>query len=195
MRCLKSEYKNCRIVYAQLENIFINAFKAIGYPNLIIIGLSQSNYQLAEKGMFPSWVTPIENLYSEDNRTLQKMAALEYIRSKWVISKLCIPLPRPIIKLSEELVKWSSIYPHYHSCNSYDAYDLLDVVPKEKYDRQIMAIYHQLEKYLQIDRKLCNYSYSDKFSWYFLMKAKKVRLDYEYYKIIKDNINNIMNSI
>ena len=195
MRRLKREYKNSRIVYAQLENIFINAFKAIGYPNLIIIGLSQSNYQLAEKGMFPSWVTPIENLYSEDNRTLQKMAALEYIRSKWAISKLTIPLPRPIIKLSEKLVNWSNTYPHYHSYNCYDAYDLLDVVPEEKYDRQIMAIYHQLEKYIQIDRELCNYSYLDKFSWYFLMKAKKIRLDYGYYKNIKDNINHIMNSI
>lgn len=195
MKCLKRKYKNCRIVYAQLENIFINAFKAIGYPNLIIIGLSQSNYQLAEKGMFPSWVTPIENLYSEDNRTLQKMAALEYIRSRWVISKLCIPLPKPIIELSEELVHWSSAYPHYHSYNCYDAYDLLDVVPEEKYDRQIMAVYYQLEKYLQINRKLCNYSYLDKFSWYFLMKAKKIRLDYEYYKDIKDNINYIINSI
>ena len=195
MRRLKREYKNCRIVYAQLENIFINAFKAIGYPNLIIIGLSQSNYQLAEKGMFPSWVTPIESLYSEDNRTLQKIAALEYIRSKWVISELYIPLPKPIIRLSKKLVKWSSTYPHCNSYNCYDAYDLLDVVPEEKYDRQIMAIYHQLEKYLQIDRKLRKYSYSDKFSWYFLMKAKKIRLDYEYYKDIKDNINYIINSI
>ena len=195
MRRLKREYKNCRIVYAQLENIFINAFKAIGYPNLIIIGLSQSNYQLAEKGMFPSWVTPIENLYSEDNRTLQKMAALEYIRSKWVISTLSIPLPKSIIKLSQEMVNWSSIYPHQHSYTYYDAYDLLNVVPEKKYDRQIMAIYHQLEKYIQVNRKLSNYSYSDKFFWYFLMKAKKIRLDYEYYKNIKININYIINSI
>lgn len=195
MRRLKKDYKNCRIVYTQLENIFIDAFKAIGYPNLIIIGLSQSNYQLAEKGMFPSWVTPIEDLYSEDNRTLQKMAALEHIRSKWVINTLSIPLPRPIIKLSKELVNWSNTYPHYHSYNNFDAYDLLDVVPEGKYDRQIMAIYHQLEKYLQMDKKLHSYSYSDKFSWYFLMKAKKIRLDYEYYRHIKDNINYIINSI
>jgi hypothetical protein len=145
--------------------------------------------------MFPSWVTPIENLYSEDNRTLQKMAALEYIRSKWIISELCIPLPKPIIKLSKELVNWSRTYPHNNCYNCYDAYDLLDVVPEEKYDRQIMAIYHQLEKYIQIDRKLCKYSYSDKFSWYFLMKAKKIRLDYEYYMNIKNDINYIINSI
>ena len=195
IRRLKRDYKNCRIVYAQLENIFINAFKDIGYPNLIIIGLSQSNYQLAEKGMFPSWVTPIESLYSEDNRTLQKMAALEYIRSKWVISKFCIPLPKPIIKLSVELVNWNNTYPHYNYNNRYDAYDLLYVVPKEKYDRQIMATYHQLEKYIQINRKLCGYSYLDKFSWYFLMKAKKIRLDYEYYMNIKNDINYIINSI
>jgi hypothetical protein len=195
MRRLTIDYKGNRIVYAQLDNIFINGFKDIGYPNLIIIGLSQSNYQLAEKGMFPSWVTPIENLYSDNNRTLQKMAALEYIRSKYVISELTIPLPRPVIELSKKLVNWSNTYPHYHSYNSYDAYDLLDVVPEEKYDHQIMAIYHQLEKYIQIDRKLCKYSYSDKFSWYFLMKAKKIRLDYNYYKNIKDSINYIMNSI
>lgn len=196
---LKRKYKNCRIVYAQLENIFINAFKDIGYPNLIIIGLSQSNYQLAEKGMFPSWVTPIESLYSEDNRTLQKMAALEYIRSKLLISEITIPLPKHIRKLSKDLLDWSERYPHYSRNYSYDgcsSYALLDIVPIEKYDYQIMALYHQVEKYIRMDTKLNQNRMSGQpFYWYFLMKAKKIRLDYDFYKNIKDNINYIMNSI
>lgn len=189
---LTYRYNKCRIVYAQLENTFIDALRDINYPNLIIIGLSQSNYQLAEKGMFPSWVVPIESLYSEDNRTLQRMAALEYIRSKCLICEITIPLPKPIRDLARKLSSWSNNYPH-NTCHG-DAYSLLDIVPKEKYDCQIMALFNQVEKYLELNSKFGRIqTYNQQFYWYFLMKAKKIRLDYDYYKDIRNTINHITN--
>ena len=189
---LTHRYNKCRIVYAELENTFIDALRDINYPNLIIIGLSQSNYQLAEKGMFPSWVAPIESLYSEDNKTLQRIAALEYIRSKCQIHEITIPLPKPIRALAKKLSSWSNDYPH-NNCHS-DAYSLLDIVPKEKYDCQIMALFNQVQKYLELNNRLGNIgTYNQQFYWYFLMKAKKIRLDYDYYKDIRNTINHITN--
>lgn len=194
---LTRKHNNCRIVYAQLDNIFIEALRNINYPNLIIIGLSQSNYQLAEKGMFPSWVTPIEAIYSEDNRILQRMAALEYIRTKISIEQLCSPFPKYIRRESAKLCEWNNKYPHCSRGHSYDgtgAYHLLDIVPKNKYDQQIMALYHKLKPYMEKEAQINRTHRSNQsFFFWFLMKAKKFRLDYDYYKCVKEDIKEITN--
>lgn len=189
---LHRKYSNARIVYADLNDPFIDGMKGIGYPNLIIIGLSQSNYALALKGMFPDYVVSIRKLYSPDNRILQRMAALEYIRSKVGIEGLYAAFPKPQRDLACQLEKWSDKYPHsrHYECRYDHCYDILKVVPEEKYDKEIMALYHQLEKPYGILRKL-GISSKPQFFWWFLMKAKKFRMDFDYYKCVKNEIKEI----
>ena len=181
----------CRIVYAPLDSVFIEGLKSLGYPNLIIVGLSQNYYTQAEKGMFPSLVSPIENLYSEDNRHLQRMAALKYIRDNIDIKEISIPAPAPIVSMSRKLVEWNRKYAP--NIKAYNNYELLDIVPKEKYDCEIMAIYHQIKRYLEIDKKLVWNTYKGStFFWYSVMKSKKMRIDYGYYQnTLREDINEI----
>jgi hypothetical protein len=196
IRSLHNRYKKARIVYAQLDSPFIYGFKGINYPNLIIIGLAQNNYQLAEKGMFPDYVRPIEELYSPNNRTLQRIAAMEYVRSKVSITTLGSTFPKPLREMAARLDNLSDKYLHLiHYDYRFDgAYSVLKVVPEEKYDKEIIALYHQLEKPYEVQRKISNrYGSKSDFFWYFLMKAKKFRLDYDYYKCIRDDIDKITN--
>lgn len=196
LQILKSQYKGNQIVYTNLENPFIYGFREIGYPNLVIVAFSQANYALVQKGLFPDWIKPIESLYSADNRILRKIATLEYLRktSDCAIVELPSAFPKPIRQLAYDLTKYFSKYPYKYSYNN--AYDLLNVVPEEKYDLKILALYNQVKKYLEIYKKL-NLSSTSKtsFFYYFLMKAKKFRLDYSYYKMIRHDIENITNAL
>ena len=193
---LRSQFKKCRIVYAQLDSPFIFGFKGINYPNLIIIGLAQNNYALVEKGLFPDYVRPIEELYSPDNRILQRMAAMMFVRSKVTPQPLNDAFPKPLREMASKL---RSLDSKYYYGQRYDyrydgACNILKVVPQEKYDYEIMALYHQLEKAYDIQYRTKEYSFNrNYFFWYFLMKAKKFRPDYDYYKSIKRDIEHITN--
>ena len=88
----------------------------------------------------------------------------------------------------------------YECINLYDrvdAKDIINIVPPEKYDRQVMALYKQCEKYIKISEKLAATtcymrSYID---YYILIKNKKLRVDYEFYTYIKEYVNEIINAI
>lgn len=193
---IHTKYKKHRIVYAPLDSPFILGFRCINYPYLCIIGLSQNNYTLAEKGLFPDYVRPIEELYSEDNRVLQKIAAVEFIKSKMGIHELPSAFPEPIREMSCRLLNIMNKYRHGSNYLCPDGYDILKVVPKEKYDRAILALFNQTEKYQVIYNRVnydrhSDYNYS--FRWYFLMKVKKFRPSYNYYRDVRDSIEHITN--
>lgn len=191
---LKRRYPRTRIVYASLDNVLIHGFQALNYPNLVIVGLSQNNLKLANNGMFPNWVRPIEELYNKNNRVLQRMAALKYIRENTIISELPTAVPDIFRLLSRKLVAFAGKYiKGRYELDFEEAQAILDIVPKELYDKEIMALYHQVKPYLYIVNKATSTTLFNHFGWYFLMKAKKVRLSYAYYKCIKDEINDIIN--
>ena len=103
---LKKEHKDCRAVYTTQDNPFLTAFQELNYPHLAIIVLSQANAALADNGAFPDNIRPIEELYSADNRILQKMAAVNYIKQSGTCCRpLDIAFPSLVRIASNRLVE------------------------------------------------------------------------------------------
>ena len=196
---LHSKYgKNRPIVYADLENPFTEAFMNMGYPELIVIGAAKNKMSLLAKGL-PKWIKPIESLYSADNRVLQKYAAVAFIKEQPEIDGSFSPkpiYPKPIRELLMELKKKITKYSKPSSYGSYVNTSILQIVPPQKYDMEIMALWHQVEKWAKIgfiiDIRLALGQRYNELSYYFLMKAKKFRMDWDFYNKMKNCIKNLL---
>ena len=191
---IKREYGKHRVVYAELDNPFVEAFKAMRYPHLIILSASKGNMKHLYNDL-PSWVRPITELYSPDNRVLQKFAAMAYISNQPEIDKTFEAIssfPNIIYKKIKELRKYTE-YRYVHAYGDVDASSIIAIVPPEKYDRKIMALYHETYKYLKIAKRLDSSKSSFRCAdYYALLKAKKYRFNYNFYKDVKDYINNLL---
>lgn len=202
VKYVKNEYENKhRIVYADLDNPFISALYSLHYPNLIVLSAAKGNMKTLKDNV-PEWVKPIEVLYSPDNKTLQRYAALHYINTlpgqfdrsftayNW--------MPKLIRMQVHRLHTIRDAYSYYASRYSdTNPVDLFSIVPFEKYDSEIMFLFNNTRKYLEISHKLdINLPNCDKqMAHYLLMKAKKMRIDFEYYSDIRENINRILKSL
>lgn len=193
--------KKTRIVWSSHDNPFKKAFSEFRYPNLLILSVPKNDLHYIEEGALPSWVEPIENLYSEDNRTLQRIAAAEYIRSKGVSmnDKVAAFFPKVI---REKIERLKTLYGFYKACDedSYRAYSkqVLKVIPEEKYDIEMMSLFHETEKYLYLIGKIetvnncMAFPFASEFLLYSVMMSKAARLDYTEYKAIRRKINDLI---
>lgn len=200
-RIKDSRSKKKRIVWSSHDNPFKKAFKEFRYPNLLILSVPKNDLHYIEEGALPSWVEPIENLYSESNRTLQRMAASEFIKDKDILmdGKIAAFFPKPIREKIERLKTLCDYYRAYDGDN-YHAYSkpILSMIPESKYDMEMMSLFHETEKYLYLIRKIkyedngMAIAYASTYILYSVMMSKAARLDYTEYKAIRRKINNLI---
>ena len=195
--------KNCQIVIADLDNPFIEAFKAMRYPNLIILSAAKNKMPLLYNNL-PSWVKPIESLYSKDNRVLQKYAAARFILLQPEIVLDASPVyPEPIRDALRELSTKAEKYRYwrYSYVNTDNARTIINMIPPEKYDIELMALWNICKPWAELGFKLSNQlslsssSASNMFSYYFLMKNKKFRMNWNFYHEMKNCINRLLEAI
>jgi len=184
--------KKHRIVYTDIDNPFISAFVGLGYRNLVILAVSAGKVDALKEDM-PDWIRPIEELYSEDNRILQKYAAIQYIVNKphLYIGRMRF-MPNPIqdaVRILEGYKDKYSFLGHASWQQKDDAKQLLKVVPEEKYDRTIMALYHNTKRYMNIAYLLYSTSEVGLETYFILMKQKRFRINFNYYVKIRERIN------
>ena len=200
---LKKNYKHKRVVYSTLDSPFLSAFHKIQYPNLVIISAAKNNMKYLEEGL-PEWISPIESLYNPNNKVLIRFKTIQWIEKQKIELKPYDIFPSWIRKKITELRHQVELYNIYKQNNNYnyiDASSVLDIVPEDKYDLWIMGEYNELLPYIKLAYKLsrCAYisnSYSNTdLKYYILMKAKKLRLCFEYYTKIKDRINELVNEV
>lgn len=202
------KYRNrkYRIVWSSLDNPFREAFRQMGYNNLYVLSVPKISMHYIEDGCLPSWIKPIESLYSEDNKVLQRMAAAMYVYSHYHYTILCDKsvlsyFPKSVREKIEKLNTLCSYYkPHDHYKSNGCSKTVLKVIPEEKYDVEIMSLYHSVKKYLDIAKKVVGYEdasdkEADGFFWYSLMKAKKVRIDFTKYMDIRNKINKLTEAV
>ena len=203
MPYIKSHYKNKRVVYAEACSPFIKAFRAIGYPNLVILAVSKSTIRYFEEGALPSWVEPIENLYSPDNKTLIRYVTINYISKQkdiWVEDRPFFPkeINRKIQAFRKYFLKYQ-VFDTDDGIMKSEAMKLFDIIPKEKYDPVIMALYYDVYKYLKFSHFYSSsiYRYFNSAGCnailYLAVKEKKIRLDYNYFMKAKQFTENILN--
>ena len=191
---LHRKYKDYMVVYAPIDSPLINGFVKVQYPRLVILGLSQSNVLKASKGLFPSWIKPIQELYTSDNRVLRKMATLNYIKTQLngMTLELHSAFPKSIRMISIQLRDY---YKQYQACSycNFDLGSFLSIIPESKYDIEILSLYHQIKPYVEKYDKIKNTERNAYYylTWYVLMKERKIRLDYDFYKTLKEVVNNI----
>ena len=199
----KKMRKKCQIVYADLDNPFIEAFKAMRYPNLIILSAAKNKMPLLYNNL-PSWVKPIESLYSKDNRVLQKYAAAKFILLQPQIVLDASPVyPEPIRAALRELSIKAEMYRYWRNSyvNTDNARTIIDMIPPEKYDIELMALWNVCKPWAELGFKLSNQltlhssSASNMFSYYFLMKNKKFRMNWNFYHDMKNCINRLLEAI
>ena len=196
---VQRDFRRCRIVYSDLDNVFVKGLMSMKYPNLVILSVAKNYMKYLQEGL-PKWAQPIEVLYSPDNRTLQRYAAVrEICKQISQPSRIAAPdrfILKHIAKMMKELGNYIRVYEYSNRYELVDANDIINIVPPEKYDRQVMALYKQCEKYIKISEKLaaiCDMrSYID---FYILIKNKKLRVGYEFYTRIKEYVNEIINVI
>ena len=187
LRKVKYHHPRHRIVYAATGNVFIDAFMLLKYPNLIIVEVAGGRLKNLEESL-PSYIRPIEELYSEDNRTLQKMATIRELSRQYTFYT-ATGFPDEVNAAIDKLKEWDDLY-NNGRCSSY----ILDIVPKEKHDREMLAAFHKVEPYLEMRTRAHGELDADNvYAWYFLMKSKKMRIGFDMYRRARNEINNIMN--
>lgn len=181
-----------RTVYCSINNPFILALQQVSYPNLLILALSESTLRQVERdNLLPSWIKPIESIYDPNNRALQRLATMDYIRRNMPLVTARKQFREDIYsahnRLNELRGKISSVSPDQV------AYSLIELVPKEKYDLELMALYNTVMPHIDILKRLDRNYHISTLEWYFLMKAKRVRINWDTYSAARSEINEIVN--
>ena len=157
-----------------------------------------------KRKLYKGWLSEEDLINVKDNRVLQKFAAAKFIRSIPQISledQSCFPMP--IREAFKELAKQTSKYLYWRDAynSSEDARAIIDMIPPEKFDAQIMALWNICKPWAELGFRLNNKAYlhstsmSNLCSYYILMKEKKFRLDWQFYKDMKEHINNLLEII
>lgn len=194
------DYREARIVYSDLENPFLLAFVEMKYPKLVIISVAKGKMKLLKEHL-PEWIRPIEELYSPDNKTLQKYAAMKYITSQPQTdlsfdAKYYFPVP--VQQATSYLAKENNLYAYSRKYNSLcDPTSVIDIVPKEKYDQELMSRWNTAKPYLEMSYKLKNSSVmagnNMSVCFFLLMKNRKIpRLNYGFYKSMKETVKELL---
>lgn len=203
VKYIKQSYgKEKHIVYATLDSPFLAAFHSIAYPNLIILSAAKNNMKYLEGGL-PEWIRPIEELYTPDNRVLIKYKTAKYISYQSEVEfKYHEPMPFYVKNRIEDLRRMLDKYDIYRKNSSYygvDANSLLDIIPEDVFDLGMMGEFIELKPFLSLSYKIEHnydlYCSSNEYTYYVLLKEKKIRVCYDFYRKIKDKINKLLNSI
>ena len=199
---IKKNWKKKQVVYSSLDSPFVAAFHKIQYPNLIILSAAKNNMKYLEEGL-PEWIRPIEELYKADNRVLIKYKTARYIRTfPNVAFTYYAPMPKYVRERIEDIEKFITKYNICRSSNNYydtDATSLIDIIPADVQDPFMMGEFNELKPYLElsykIEHNLSLYGGNAELRYYLLMKAKKIRLCYDYYKKVRERVTGILNSL
>lgn len=188
----KSWDKHKRIVYSSLDNPFLEAFNTMRYPNLIILSAAKNNMKYLEEGL-PEWVKPIEDLYTADNKVL-----IRYKTAQWMWEQEDVSFEYYSVMPStlQPRMCWLNRYRSKYAIS--DCNSILDVIPDGTYDLYALGEFNELLPYLKLSHKLCNISSFggwQELKYYVLMKAKKLRPSFEYYKSMKERVNLLINSL
>ena len=189
----KSWDKHKRIVYSSLDNPFLEAFNTMRYPNLIILSAAKNNMKYLEEGL-PEWVKPIEDLYTADNKVLIRYKTAQWMWEQEDVSFEYYSVMPPTLK---PRMFWLNKYRNKYALgNCQDS--ILDVIPEGTYDLYALGEFNELLPYLKLSHKLFNISSFggwQELKYYVLMKAKKLRPSFEYYKSMKERVNLLINSL
>ena len=189
----KSWDKHKRIVYSSLDNPFLEAFNNMRYPNLIILSAAKNNMKYLEEGL-PEWVKPIEDLYTADNKVLIRYKTAQWMWRQEDVSFEYYSVMPPTL---QPRMFWLNKYRNKYALgNCQDS--ILDVVPEGTYDLYALGEFNELLPYLKLSHKLFSvpsYGGRQELKYYVLMKAKKLRLSFEYYKSMKERVNLLINSL
>lgn len=202
---IKKNYKHYRVVYSTLDSPFLAAFHKIQYPNLIILSAAKNNMKYLEEGL-PEYIRPIEELYVPDNRVLIKYKTARFIYSQPQIAFKPYKVFPPHIQMELKAIEYY--------CNKYDLLgtnssypyvdtptleNLLSIIPSDVYDLDMLGQFNKLLPYMKLSYKIENslamYGGPAELKYYILMKAKKIRPSYQYYKIIKEQVNKVINAL
>ena len=196
------EYKHKRIVYSTLDSPFLAAFHKIGYPNLIILSAAKNNMKYLEEGL-PEYIRPIEELYVPDNKVLIKFKTAQFIKSQngvefdyySVMPDYC---QDRFNKLKNYFVKYDICRKQGDYCDT-DAHVLLDIIPEDSFDLYALGEFMELKPYLMMSYRIAHClslcGGNPELEYYLLMKAKKIRPCYRYYKKIRERVTNILKSL
>ena len=202
LKRVKEYHKGKRVVYASLDSPFVAAFRKIQYPNLVILSAAKNNMKYLEEGL-PEWIRPIEELYKADNKVLIRYKTAQYIKTQPNI-EFCYyaPMPPHIRKRLEDMRRFIGDFDICKNNSNYhhtDATSLIDIIPADVYDPFMIAEFNELKPYLElsykIEHSLSLYSGNAELEYYLLMKAKKIRLCYDYYKKVRERVTGILNSL
>lgn len=206
VKAIRQTYpKHYRIVYAEEGNPFIDELKKICYPRLLILAIAKTNMKYVE-GVLPSYIRPVEELYSEDNKTLQRIVTINSFCSTNIVDYKAFNskflFPTPVQKDFDELKEIIELY----MGNRFKvASQIFDIIPPTKYDKHIIELCERTSKYFKIIKALTNQGYITSYSgvlsnngeivMYFLMKDRIIRPSYNVYKRVKDRLQNMVNNI
>ena len=187
--------KKARIVYADLDSPFISSLKSMRYPNLIILSAAKSNMRYLKEGL-PSWVRPIEELYSPTNRVFIKYVTALHIYNHGGIRYTEQSFyPEDVNAKIRKIREYVDEYAYKVTEKDFRTRDtiqsLLNVIPEGTYDMDILGTFHEVLPYMKKSYQLANleYSTSDRWLMFLLMKCKKLKLSYPFYKNMKDKLN------
>lgn len=208
LKYLTSEFKRRQnvhqVVYSTLDSPFLAAFHKIAYPNLVIISAAKNNMKYLTEGL-PEWIKPIESLYTPDNRVLIKYKTAKLLHEK-CLKDFCYEyyqvMPKWVDTEMTQIRSYMYTYDIYRDNRSYsftDATSLLDIIPEDSYDYCMIGRVRKLKPYLELSYKIAHnlnlYSGNPELQYYLLMKAKKVRPCYTYYKRIREKVSQILEAV
>ena len=187
---LKRDYSNKRIVYAELGREYIDFLTGIRYPNLIILGVAKSNIQYLVDGL-PQWIQPIESIDFSKDKYIRRCITMHHLRSMPNINiAVSEAYPTDINNLIRQLKTWEDTYNTYRIPSQF--LDRMKSFVGTNYDIEIMAVFNQVKEYLKVsyavDRSY-SFGLSNYICYFLLAKRKKIRLRYDFYHKIKENIN------
>jgi hypothetical protein len=196
------EYKHKRIVYSNLDSPFLAAFHKIGYPNLVILSAAKNNMKYLEEGL-PEYIRPIEELYVPDNKVLIKFKTAQFIKSQNGVEFDYYPvMPDYCNDRFNKLKNYFVKYDIYRNQGGYcytDAHVLLDIIPEDSFDLYALGEFMELKPYLMLSYRITHClslcGGNPELEYYLLMKAKKIRPCYRYYKKIRERVTNILKSL
>lgn len=188
---VRKDYPKERLVYATLNHPLISALQSLNYPNLIVISVAESKADMLRNGLLPDYIQPIESIYSENDRHLRRFATARYLKFSGLTPHMSNSalLPDHIIKRYNAFMRNTMMYSAVS--NGSDVSCLLDIVPQDKYDYDMLAEYNILKPYLEWTNLEYRYTGNIEFLYYVLMKQKRIRLPMKAYNRVKERINTI----
>jgi hypothetical protein len=198
IKYIRKSCGNKRIVYSELDSPFLEAFRMMHYPNLVILSAAKTSMKYLKTGL-PKYVVPIEDLYSADNRVLIKFKTARMINTHIYTDLACNyykVMPEFVRTAFDKIQSYLSTY----SINESASYVyILDIIPEDVYDLDIIGTCKEVLPYMKLSQALQHvlytYQSSNLLEFYILMKAKKIRPSFAYYQEMKEKVNKILNSI